>query len=123
MISKTIKEDDMRKSVVIGLSLFAVLAAGLVVMSWLSTTADAYDTWTGCVSCHGDYRASPYTSKGGDRSSWGTSLHDGHRNTMLNGDCNTCHSATSKTRFPHINQPEEPDLRLLAARDVTTAMV
>ncbi len=53
--------------------------------------AFAYEDYSGCVSCHGDFRANPYTSKS-DNQSWGNSLHNVHRSTMLSSDCGTCHS-------------------------------
>jgi hypothetical protein len=66
--------------------------------------ASAYDQWSidrtsgNCASCHGDFRASGYVSRN-DGVAWtgGTSLHNGHRSTMLSSDCNTCHTAS---RFP-----------------------
>ena len=45
---------------------------------------------TNCRACHGDFRASIYTSPAGVN--WGVNLHDLHRTTMLSGDCNTCHN-------------------------------
>jgi len=64
----------------------------------------AYDQWSidrttgNCASCHGDFRATGYVSRN-DGVAWagGTSLHIGHRTTMLNGDCSTCHTSS---RFP-----------------------
>ncbi|MCA9728420.1 MAG: T9SS type A sorting domain-containing protein, partial [Candidatus Eisenbacteria bacterium] len=53
---------------------------------------------TYCGSCHGNFRAGIYISAT-DGMNWGN-LHDLHRNTMLNGDCNTCHSPGG--RFPVI---------------------
>ncbi len=55
----------------------------------------AYETYSedgagNCVTCHGDFRQSPYTSLS-DGQSWGDDLHDVHRRTMLNSDCSTCH--------------------------------
>jgi len=54
---------------------------------------------TNCRACHGDFRASPYTSKS-DGGSWVNGLHDTHKDIMLAGDCDTCHSQGS--RFPVI---------------------
>jgi hypothetical protein len=77
-------------------SLFSVLVIG-------AGTAQAYPQYslakdaTNCRACHGDFRASPYVSLS-DGLSWGDDLHDVHRNTMLAGDCSTCHSAGG--RFP-----------------------
>jgi len=81
--------------------LFAVLVA---VFGFQVRSADAYSQYsvnkdaTNCRACHGDFRASNYTSLS-DSQSWGN-LHDLHRNTMLGGDCETCHS--SGGRFPVI---------------------
>lgn len=62
----------------------------------------AYDTWTNngeggtnCASCHGDFRASSYTSKV-DGQVWPTSLHNVHREDMLNRDCDTCHFSNQR---------------------------
>ena len=63
-------------------------------------TAQAYEQYsqngdaTNCGECHGDFRASPYTSLS-DGQSWEAGLHDVHRNIMLNGDCETCHGGGS----------------------------
>jgi cysteine-rich repeat protein len=67
-------------------------------------TADAFDQYSidrnsgNCADCHGNFRVSPYISNV-DGGSWGDDLHDVHRRTMLNSDCDTCHGAT---RFPVI---------------------
>jgi len=47
---------------------------------------------TNCRLCHGDFRASTYTSLV-DEGSWPDGLHDTHREVMLNGDCDACHSS------------------------------
>jgi hypothetical protein len=66
------------------------------------TPADAYSQWsindddTYCGECHGDFRSPSYTSPVDDQN-WGN-LHDLHRETMLEGDCDTCHLANDK--FP-----------------------
>lgn len=81
--------------------LFAVL---VLVFGFQVRSAEAYSQYsvnkdaTNCRACHGDFRASNYTSLS-DSQSWGN-LHDLHRNTMLGGDCETCHS--SGGRFPVI---------------------
>ena len=75
------------------------LAAALAVIATVALAYDQYSTskTTGnCATCHGDFRASPYTSKV-DGSNWGNDMHDVHRNTMLGSDCNTCHYSS---RFP-----------------------
>jgi hypothetical protein len=77
--------------------LFVFLIAGLS-----ANRTQAYEQYsvnrdaTNCRACHGDFRTSPYTSKV-DGQSWADDLHDVHRNTMLSGDCDTCHAAL---RFP-----------------------
>jgi hypothetical protein len=82
--------------------LFAVLVA---VFGFQVRSADAWNTYStngttgNCATCHGDFRSSPYTSLA-DGQSWGDDLHDVHRNTMLDGDCDVCHSAGG--RFPVI---------------------
>ncbi len=88
----------MRKKTIIYLWSIALVAWAL----WASG-AEAYDKYTAskgafntnCAQCHGDFRA-PYNSLI-DGQSWGGNLHDIHRNTMLNGDCNACHLGFSKT--------------------------
>ncbi len=78
--------------------LVVFLVAGL-----MADRSQAYDQYsvgrdaTNCRKCHGDFRASPYTSLV-DAQSWADDLHDVHRNTMLAGDCDVCHGGTS--RFP-----------------------
>lgn len=82
------------------------LVTTILLASWVST-ASAYETYasggtspnrTGnCAECHGDFRATPYTSAA-DGGNWGNGLHDVHRTTMLSGDCAVCH--TSPSRLP-----------------------
>ncbi len=75
----------------------------------LAQSAWAYDTYSSngfrnCASCHGAFLGTaPYVSKF-DGVAWSdpatgkaVNLHDGHRNVMLSGDCNTCHMSSSKT--------------------------
>ncbi len=77
-----------------------VLLAGVQLLAWcvLATSAEAYDRYsvnrdgTNCRACHGNFRAAPYTSLK-DGQNWGDDLHDLHRQTMLSGDCNTCHGS------------------------------
>ena len=82
---------------------FALLTS-LLLAVW-TTAASAYETYSvgatgtgNCVTCHGDFTANPYTSLA-DNVSWGDDLHDVHRNTMLGGDCTTCHT-TAGGRVP-----------------------
>ncbi len=74
--------------------LFILLAAAqALAYPQYSANKDA----TYCRQCHGDFRANNYVSPH-DGQNWGN-LHDLHRQTMLNGDCNVCHGAG---RFPAI---------------------
>jgi hypothetical protein len=82
-------------------------AAGIAVVGAVTAAilpASAYEQYStnqadNCAACHGDFRAAGYVSNA-DGVAWagGTSLHNGHRTTMLSGDCGTCHSGAS--RFP-----------------------
>lgn len=53
---------------------------------------------TYCGACHGDFRSGSYISNT-DGQNWGN-LHNLHRQTMLSGDCDTCHGTGD--RFPVI---------------------
>ena len=64
-----------------------------------STLRTGKDDPTNCGACHGNFRTGPYEALS-DGSNWGDDLHDTHREGMLNGDCDTCHSSGS--RFPVI---------------------
>ena len=76
--------------------------AALAVIAAVASLAFAYEQYStdgstgNCATCHGDFRASPYTSKV-DGLSWGNDAHDVHRNSMLGSDCSTCHFSN---RFP-----------------------
>ena len=81
----------------------------LVTLMILAQGVGAYSTYSSnktsgnCASCHGGFRNSaPYVSKF-DGVAWSdpttgaaVNLHDGHRNAMLNGDCDVCHMAASE---------------------------
>lgn len=87
----------MRKSFLLNMFLSC-----LAITLW-SSGAIAFEQYSAnrtsgnCADCHGGFRASPYVSLA-DGVSWGDDLHDVHRNTMLGGDCSTCHLASG--RFP-----------------------
>jgi hypothetical protein len=82
----------------------------LAALMLLAQSAGAYSTYSSngstgnCANCHGDFRGSaPYVSNF-DSVAWSdpttgnpVNLHDGHREYMLNGDCNVCHMAASKS--------------------------
>jgi len=73
----------------------AVIAAGMAFsFEQYSTSRSAGN----CADCHGNFRSSPYTSLRPGEGDWPDDLHDVHRNTMLDGDCTTCHG--SGGRFP-----------------------
>jgi hypothetical protein len=76
------------------------LSFGLVLLG--ATGATAYDRYSindnasNCRFCHGDFRRDIYISLV-DGQNWGD-LHDLHRETMLNDDCDACHIGND--RFP-----------------------
>ena len=70
-----------------------VLIAMTAVLIWASDALAYVDYADGCDSCHGNFTASPYTSLS-DGSNWGDSLHNVHRNDMLAGDCDVCHTGS-----------------------------
>jgi hypothetical protein len=84
----------MLRSKLVSLSLAYLLSASVIGAG----TAQAYEQYsensnsTYCRACHGDFEASPYISLS-DGVSWEDSLHNVHRNIMLDGDCETCHSS------------------------------
>ncbi len=81
---------------------FWIVLIGLVALVALTIAARdaaAYSQYsvnggdaTNCGSCHGDFRATSYTSLV-DNQVWGN-LHNIHRTNMLSGDCDTCHLAS-----------------------------
>ena len=69
-----------------------VLAAGLL----LGRSAQAYTNYTGCATCHGDFRSILATSPKG--TVFPTSNHEMHRASGNMGTaCNLCHIGTSRT--------------------------
>jgi len=75
------------------LTIYIITLAALAV--WASDVS-AYSTYSSCSQCHGGFRTVPYKSLA-DGQTWASGLHDTHRNTMLSGDCNTCHFGTGRT--------------------------
>ena len=73
-----------------------VLLATIAVLMIGASEARAYSTYStdgstgNCASCHGDFTKGSYISLS-DGENWGDDLHDVHRRTMLNSDCNACH--------------------------------
>jgi hypothetical protein len=68
--------------------LFAMIA---IAMIWASDVLAYEDYASGCDNCHGDFTADPYNPPSGG-ASWSDSLHIIHRDNMLGGDCDTCHT-------------------------------
>jgi len=74
--------------------LFLLLVTITVLMIGASDVF-AYDDYAGgCDNCHGGFTESSYTSlvDGGE---WSGGLHNTHRNDMLSGDCDVCHTGNS----------------------------
>ncbi len=69
-----------------------------VVLAAVATgkAANAYDDYSGCEPCHGEFWATPYISLT-DGAPFPGGLHGLHRLTMLNYDCNTCHSGGGRS--------------------------
>lgn len=88
----------------ISLYRFFVSLAVLVVAALVTAPVLAYESYsindntTNCRFCHGDYRRNSYISLS-DGQNWGD-LHDLHRETMLNGDCDACHEGGSRIPTP-----------------------
>jgi hypothetical protein len=78
------------------LSVVFLCITALAALAVWASEAEAFSTYANCVQCHGGFRTVPYSSLA-DGQSWGSGLHDTHRNTMLNGDCNACHFGSSRT--------------------------
>jgi hypothetical protein len=67
---------------------------GAVVFDDMSVSSGTYST---CRPCHGEFNDNPYVSLA-DGQIWTMGLHGTHVDVMLNGDCLTCHFASSN--FP-----------------------
>ncbi len=80
----------------ISFTVSCIVAATLAVAVFPGVSSYAYDDYLGCQACHGDFRASPYISlTDGQVMSGG--LHGIHRQTMLNFDCDVCHSSSGRS--------------------------
>ena len=75
----------------------AWVASALVLAGGLYSTATfAYETYSGCANCHGDFNSGVYISNTDD-TSWGTDLMSGHEIFFGSGSsCNSCHSGNDK---------------------------
>ena len=74
-----------------------VLFLTIAVLLFGTSEARAYETYSGCENYHDGFRKNPYISLS-DGSNWGDNLHNVHRDDMLNGDCDTCHTSSSKSK-------------------------
>jgi hypothetical protein len=74
------------------------LATIILILPLLFGTASfAYDKYSNCNDCHGDFRASPYISKK-DGTDWQTDLMDGHLNFISGNDrCDVCHAGNDRS--------------------------
>ncbi len=75
--------------------LFVLLVTFAVMMTGVSE-ALAYEDYSGCENCHLSFTENPYISLS-DGADWGNSLHDVHRNGMLNRDCDVCHTSGGRS--------------------------
>jgi hypothetical protein len=80
----------MKKLLIMSLCIMVTIA----LLYW-APKAGAYQTYAGCSDCHGDFRARSYTPPNPDKQQWTRGLHDVHED-MLNKDCDTCHSDSSR---------------------------
>lgn len=71
---------------------FCVLAMLPLTDALAYTQYSIDDDATYCGACHGDFRASEYTSLS-DGQVWGN-LHNIHRSNMLSSDCEACHTGS-----------------------------
>jgi hypothetical protein len=78
---------------------FVLLVMIAISMIWASDVL-AYEDYAGdaggCDGCHGGFTENPYDPPSGG-TNWSDSLHNIHREIMLGGDCNTCHSTGGRT--------------------------
>lgn len=81
------KPSHMQKSLMI-------LVVGLLLMMFGSQVL-AYEDYSGCSDCHGDFRNSPYIAK--DGTNWGTDLMSEHE-SFVGGECDACHQSKKLIR-------------------------
>ncbi len=78
---------------------WVLLACGLLALLAGARPAHAYNDWSGCTSCHGNfYGGANYTSRA-HGAAWGGTLHDVHV-SKLNNDCAACHTRASGGNVP-----------------------
>ncbi len=79
----------MKKGMLFFLGVLVVFA---VFAAW-TTDSFAYNRYIdGCDGCHGAFRSGTTSTKPGN--TWPTNKHDVHRNQMLAGVCEACHTGT-----------------------------
>ena len=75
---------------------FVLLVMIATSMIWASDVLAYGDYASGCEGCHGAFSADPYDPPSGG-ANWTDSLHIIHRDNMLGGDCDTCHTTGGRT--------------------------
>ena len=86
--------------------LVALQLIALPAFAWTQYSVDG-DSGN-CADCHGNFTDGPYTSLV-DNQTWPNSLHNVHRNDMLDGDCDACHIGNEQF-FP-VNLASSADKR------------
>jgi hypothetical protein len=90
------KEGIMKRLLPILLCIVALL-----VVAALAPDVNAWETYSvsdgmgNCADCHGDFRARPYRRNNVEV--WSSGLHDIHKNVILSGDCDACHSGSTRS--------------------------
>ena len=74
--------------------ILAGLCGGTAVLAYEEYSADG--SIGNCADCHDGFTEGTYFPPSGS-TSWPDGLHNTHRNTMLGGDCNTCHSSGGRS--------------------------
>jgi len=91
----------MKKKTLIFLSMLVVIA---VFAAW-TTDSFAYDRYNlGCSGCHGSFLSGTTSAKPGN--TWPASKHDVHRNTMLAGVCEACHTGSPDANNTFTNRSD-----------------
>jgi len=91
----------MKKKTLIFLSMLVVFA---VFAAW-STDGFAYERYIdGCNGCHGAFRSGTTSTKAGN--TWPTNKHDVHRNSMLAGVCEACHTGSPNAGTTFTNRSD-----------------
>jgi cysteine-rich repeat protein len=95
LVIEAMKEGGVMKKTSILASIMA-----LAVLAFVVSMAEGYALYSqdigatgNCAGCHGAFSGGAYTSFS-DGTALAENLHNGHRLTMLGGDCNVCHFGT-----------------------------